>query len=160
MSIIKATLDYLRKNFQIRKDTDYIVIHCTAGPSNQSIEAIKNYWKNTLGWKGVGYHVIIKANGEAVYLAPPTAIVNGVKGYNSRAYHICYIGGNTGDTRTDAQKKTIIEEVKKARELYPHAEIVKHRDLSPDLDGDGVIEPFEWVKLCPQFNATEEYAHL
>jgi N-acetyl-anhydromuramyl-L-alanine amidase AmpD len=35
--------------------------------------------------------------------------------------------------------------------------IVGHRDLSPDLDKDGVVEPHEWVKLCPCFNAEPEY---
>jgi len=36
--------------------------------------------------------------------------------------------------------------------MYPGAEIVGHRDLSPDLDGDGEVEPDEWIKLCPQFD--------
>ena len=31
-----------------------------------------------------------------------------------------------------------------------------HRDLSPDLNGNGEIEPEEWVKACPCFDAEEE----
>ena len=30
--------------------------------------------------------------------------------------------------------------------------IVGHRDFSPDRDGDGVVEPWEWVKSCPGFD--------
>ncbi len=32
-----------------------------------------------------------------------------------------------------------------------------HRDLSPDLDGDGEIEPEEWIKACPCFEASKEW---
>jgi N-acetylmuramoyl-L-alanine amidase len=39
-------------------------------------------------------------------------------------------------------------------------EIVGHRDLSPDLDGDGIVEPQEWIKQCPCFDAKEEYKDI
>lgn len=32
--------------------------------------------------------------------------------------------------------------------------ICGHRDLSPDKDGDGVVEPFEWLKTCPGFDVS------
>jgi N-acetylmuramoyl-L-alanine amidase len=38
--------------------------------------------------------------------------------------------------------------------------VVGHRDLSPDLDKDGLVEPHEWMKQCPCFDAVPEYAHL
>lgn len=34
-------------------------------------------------------------------------------------------------------------------------QIVGHRDLSPDKDGDGKVEPHEWLKTCPGFNVAE-----
>ena len=40
-------------------------------------------------------------------------------------------------------------------EKYPDATILGHRDLSPDKDGDGVIETSEWVKHCPSFDVKE-----
>jgi N-acetylmuramoyl-L-alanine amidase len=30
-----------------------------------------------------------------------------------------------------------------------------HRDYSPDLDGDGVIERNEWLKICPGFSVSD-----
>lgn len=34
--------------------------------------------------------------------------------------------------------------------------VAGHRDFSPDLDGDGKIEPEEWVKECPCFDVRTE----
>ena len=36
---------------------------------------------------------------------------------------------------------------------YPKATVLGHRDLSPDRDGDGIVEPHEWRKACPCFDA-------
>jgi hypothetical protein len=35
---------------------------------------------------------------------------------------------------------------------FPEARAVGHRDLSPDLNGDGVISPEKWLKACPCFD--------
>jgi N-acetyl-anhydromuramyl-L-alanine amidase AmpD len=35
---------------------------------------------------------------------------------------------------------------------HPNVKIIGHRDLSPDLNGNGVIEPFEFMKACPSFD--------
>ena len=36
---------------------------------------------------------------------------------------------------------------------YPGSRVVGHRDLSPDLNHNGEIEPEEWIKECPCFDA-------
>jgi N-acetyl-anhydromuramyl-L-alanine amidase AmpD len=38
--------------------------------------------------------------------------------------------------------------------------VVGHRDLSPDLDGDGQVEPHEWIKLCPAFEVRDWLANF
>ena len=35
-----------------------------------------------------------------------------------------------------------------------------HRDLSPDLNGNGEIEPEEWIKACPCFNAEKDWGKV
>lgn len=131
----------------------YIVIHCTGASQNQSIESIKAFWRDVLGWKNPGYHRIIKPNGEVVELATADRVVNGVRGYNAFSYHICWIGGQDGkDNRTVEQKCGLEHEVREARKRFPDAEILGHRDLSPDLNGDGIISPNEWTKECPSFD--------
>lgn len=132
---------------------DLIVVHCTGAPQSQSVESIKSFWKNVLGWKSVGYHKIIMPDGTVVELATPDKITNGVKGFNSKAYHISYIGGQGGiDNRTIEQRCALEHEVREAKKMFPNARIVGHRDLSPDLNADGIISPNEWTRYCPSFD--------
>ena len=145
----------------MKRNVKYIVIHCTAGPRNQTTKAIRDFWKYKKNWKAVGYHKLISEDGTVEELAKPEQIVNGVKGQNSHSYHICYKGGQGGkDNRTNAQRASLLSEVKKARQMFPKAIILGHRDLSPDLDADGIVEPHEWTKECPSFNAKKEYESI
>lgn len=36
---------------------------------------------------------------------------------------------------------------------YPGSRLCGHRDLSPDFNRNGEIEPEEWIKVCPCFDA-------
>lgn len=135
----------------MRKIT-HIVIHCTGASQDQTIESIKAFWKNVKQWKNVGYHRIIPADGKVNELAKPETIVNGVAGHNKNSYHICWIGGQGGiDNRTIEQKCALRSEVERAKKMFPNAKVVGHRDLSPDLNNDGIISPNEWTKQCPSF---------
>lgn len=157
-----------------------IVLHCTSGWPDQTTESIKNYWKNNLGWKSVGYHRLISADGRIEKLADLAEVTNGVAGYNSDSVHICYKGGlvnvetvkgktkyTYGDTRTEAQKKSFGEAIANVIwELWERGQpvdditVVGHRDLSKDLNGNDIIEEREWVKICPTFDAINEYGGI
>lgn len=135
-----------------------IFVHCTAGPQNQSIETIKNYWKNVKKWANPGYHYIIKANGEIVPLQPEEKASNGVAGYNSTSINVCYIGGvddkgRAVDNRTDYQKESLIYILRELKKKYPDAEIMGHRDIWGS-------DPKNWKKMCPCFDAKTEYANI
>lgn len=135
-----------------------IVVHCTAASGDQSTQNVLDYWRKK-GWKSNGYHWLVSDNGIAVRLMGDQEVGNGVKGFNSKSIHVCYKGGWNGkDTRTEEQKGTLRVLIEDYKKLYPKAVVIGHRDLSPDLDKDGVAEPHEWVKLCPCFDAKKEYA--
>ena len=157
-----------------------IVLHSTSGWNDQTTESIKSYWKNNLGWKQVGYHRLIGNDGTIEKLAPLSAVTNGVEGVNSDSVHICYKGGLKevqidknkkkkyiyGDTRSSAQGeafyvaiKEVLEELKQYQDI-DDITIVGHRDLSKDLNGNGKIEEREWVKVCPTFDAIDEYGWI
>jgi N-acetylmuramoyl-L-alanine amidase len=124
---------------------DYIVIHCTATPHNTTIESIKNYWKNVLKWKSVGYHYLIDSKGKITQLADESVVTNGVAGFNSNSIHVSYIGGQFKDDRTPDQKYALKVMVHDLKKRYPNAIVQGHRDF-PKV-----------AKACPQFNAKEEY---
>lgn len=143
----------------------YIVVHCTAGSQKQTIESIKSYWKNTLKWKNVGYHRIIKPDGEIVKLAEDNEVTNGVAGYNSTSIHISYIGGIDAngkaiDNRTTEQKCALEHILKEYKKKYPNAVIKGHRDFSIDKNKNGKIDSWERIKECPCFDAIPEYSHI
>lgn len=137
---------------------DYIVIHCTATPQTTTISSILNHWKNNLGWSRVGYHFIIEANGNVVQLSDIRNVTNGVAGFNRNSIHISYIGGIDSkgkplDNRTDAQKKSLLQTIKKVR-----AEVVMLQRFFPVIQGH---KDFPNVKkACPSFDAKKEYENI
>jgi N-acetylmuramoyl-L-alanine amidase len=141
----------------------YLVVHCTAGPPMQSTPEILHFWARKYpNWKGrPGYHIIIDANGHCDRLQEDWNYTNGVAGYNSNCLHVCYKGGQNGiDTRTEQQKTELLRVLTRWKNIYPYAKIKGHRDFSPDKDGNGRIDTYEYIKDCPCFNAIPEYAHL
>lgn len=131
------------------REIKYIVVHCTATVSTATPSAIQQYWRNTLGWKNPGYHVLIDANGELYRLLSDAEIGNGVRGYNHNSLHVSYIGGlHDKDTRTAAQKEAIRQVVQEWKKKYPAAEVSGHRDF-PGVQ-----------KTCPCFDAQKEYAEV
>jgi N-acetylmuramoyl-L-alanine amidase len=132
---------------------NYLVIHCTATQPNAKISSIQNYWKNELKWKNPGYHYIIESNGNIVQLLPIEQVSNGVGGWNSQLINISYVGGvdfkgNPKDTRTEAQKDSILKLLKDLKKRFPNAKIQGHRDF-PKV-----------AKACPSFDAKKEYANI
>jgi N-acetylmuramoyl-L-alanine amidase len=151
-------------------NVQYIFIHCSAGYSGR--KGIEAFWKSK-GWRAPGYHRLVELDGKIEKLAEFNKITNGVLGYNNKAIHICYVGGveknnvnKALDSRTPAQKESIIKCIKEAKDwlkLNGNTKkiiILGHRDASPDKNGNGVIEPFERIKECPSFNAKIEYENL
>ena len=131
----------------------FLTIHCSAGPQDQSTQSIKNYWANVLGWRSYGYHYLINKDGSIEELTPLEKPTNGVKGYNANSIHICYKGGEKGvDNRTQEKKESMVKLLRYLRTRFPKAKIKGHRDFSPDLNKNGIIEPREYVKLCPGFD--------
>lgn len=132
----------------------HLVVHCTATPANATVDSIQRYWRDSLKWKSPGYHKIIDANGQILTLADDGQVCNGVAGHNGTSLHVSYIGGikmpsgSLLDTRTFAQKSSLITVLAEWKALYPHAKICGHRDFP------GV------KKACPSFDAVAEYARL
>ena len=131
----------------------HIVVHCSATGQDAKVEAIQRYWKQNLGWKQVGYHYIIEADGKETQLLTIAQPSNGVKGFNKSIINVCYIGGVNKlgkpiDNRTDAQKKQLYTRLKALKTMFPQAIIQGHKDF-PNV-----------AKACPCFDAKTEYKNI
>ena len=141
-----------------------IFVHCTAGSQRQKIADLQAEFKRK-GWKHPGYHYVIQADGTITQLLGEQFVSNGVKGYNSTAINVAYMGGidergKAVDNRTEEQKASLVKLLKELKGRYPKAEIMGHRDISPDTNGNGIVAPWERIKECPCFDAKVEYKDI
>lgn len=156
------------------KEIDAIIIHCSATRAGQDIgksEITQMHLKR--GFNTIGYNFVVRLDGtietgRSLSIDGAHCIAKGFSGlsYNKHSIGICYVGGldekgKAADTRTPEQKKALEKLIRQLLHEYPNIkEILGHRDTSPDLDGDGEVEPKEWIKECPCFNAKDEYSSL
>lgn len=142
----------------------FIAVHCTASYQTETIDGLRKEFKRK-GWKNPGYHYVVSPDGKVTQMLLDEKISNEVKGFNSISINVAYIGGidSNGkpiDNRSAEQKKSLRILLKMLHKKYPNAIIQGHRDFSPDLNKNDKIEPFEYIKACPCFNAKEEYSNL
>lgn len=156
-----------------KRRIDYIAIHCTATPEGQdlTVEQIRKQHKKQ-GWSDIGYHYVVYRDGTVHQGRDVDVSGAHVSGYNSYSIGIAYVGGledkpgvaysrlKAKDTRTDQQKASLLALLMDLRKLYPKATIQGHRDFSPDLNHNGTIEPSEWIKDCPSFDAKRAYRNI
>lgn len=150
----------------MRTKTDYLIIHCAATKSNMDV-GVKEIreWHIKRGFNDIGYHYVIRRNGEVEKGRNELEVGAHVAGYNSISVGVSLVGGVGGDGKAEnnftpeqfKSLKTLILELKKR---YPNAKIVGHRDLSPDKNHDGKITPDEWLKECPSFSVADWLAKV
>lgn len=155
------------------KTIDSIIIHCSATRAGQDLRA-RDIAKMHLarGFNQIGYNFVIDLDG-TVENGRPLSIdgahcnTKGFSGvsYNKHSVGICYIGGldesgKPADTRTEAQKNALRDLVAKLCKEYPIIELLGHRDTSPDLNGSGEVESFEFIKSCPCFDVWSEFSNF
>lgn len=136
----------------MKRSIKFIAIHCTATQQTATVASIQRYWRDSLGWKSPGYHLLIEPNGTIHRLLDFNGIANGVRGFNNHSIHISYIGGvdKAGkplDNRTAAQKKAILLCINEVIEWSDNKCLIiqGHRDF-PNAN-----------KACPCFDARTEY---
>ena len=142
---------------------NYIVVHCSATREDCTLspEAL-DVMHRRRGFNGTGYHYYIRKDGTLYLTRSLERIGAHAKGFNAHSIGICYEGGldakgRAKDTRTPEQRSSMHLLVAQLLKRFKNNIcICGHRDLSPDLNGDGLIEPEEWVKECPCFEVRKE----
>jgi N-acetylmuramoyl-L-alanine amidase len=140
-----------------------IVIHCSATKVTDDYtpeKLLKDHLAR--GFRTYGYHYYIRKDGTLVPMRPLSEMGAHAEGYNTNSIGICYEGGldsagKPADTRTEEQKRSMLELLEELTGTYPIQHLNGHRDLSPDTDGNGIVEPKEWTKQCPCFDVEEAF---
>jgi N-acetylmuramoyl-L-alanine amidase len=140
-----------------------LIIHCSATRPDVNLTPAKlEAAHKARGFTECGYHFYIRHSGIIITMRDIAKVGAHCRGHNQDSIGICYEGGldsdgNPADTRTFQQKYALRTLIRCLQSDYPGCQVYGHRDLSPDLDGDGIVEPEEWVKSCPCFFVTTEF---
>jgi len=158
----------------VSRDIRLLVVHCSDTPNEATlfgpppkmepfpVERI-NEWHRKRGFRrdpeamkrmnprldAIGYHFVIYRNGAIETGRHPDEVGAHVKGFNQKSLGVCLLGT---DKFTLEQWAALKKLVAVQRANYPGLALLGHRDLSPDKDGDGRVEPHEWLKTCPGFD--------
>lgn len=150
----------------MEREVNLIVVHCSATRVDRDITARDiDSFHRVRGFSSWGYHYYVCKDGSIEKMRDESEPGAHAYGHNRDSIGLCYEGGldvngRPADTRTAAQKRTLVALLRSLRADYPGARIVGHRDLSPDVNGNGRVDKWERTKECPCFDAAEEYADL
>lgn len=150
----------------MEREVNLIVVHCSATRVDRDITARDiDSFHRVRGFNSWGYHYYVRKDGSIEKMRDESEPGAHAYGHNRDSIGLCYEGGldvngRPADTRTAAQKRTLVALLRSLRADYPGARIVGHRDLSPDVNGNGRVDKWERTKECPCFDAAEEYADL
>ena len=128
-----------------RKSTDYIVIHCAATKASMDIglTEIRKWHVQDNGWRDVGYHYIIRRNGEVELGRSIRDTGAHAAGYNHKSVSVCMVGVMAEDNSAEAnftpqQWTALLDLVKQLKSNYPEANVIGHNEISE--------------KECPSFD--------
>ena len=136
-----------------------IIVHCTATPEGQDV-TVNSIRQGHLrrGFSDIGYHYLIYRDG-SIHDGRNVNISGAhCTGHNQHSIGVCYVGGLENipnvpyeklppkDTRTAAQKASLLKLLKELKALYPKATIHGHYEYAN--------------KACPCFKPKEEYKDL
>ena len=124
------TWDKLEQLFRgtLKKSTrtiNEIILHCSATPEGKdySVDTIRK-WHLQRGFSDIGYHYVVYRDG-SIHSGRDVNISGAhCTNHNSKSIGVCYIGGldftgkNAKDTRTEEQKKSLVNLVKQLISVY------------------------------------------
>lgn len=121
----------------------------------------------------IGYHYVIDLTGEVWSGRGLNEVGAHAANFNAHSVGICLVGGAEREGRYTPQQWKSLQQVvamllteygipcaapkRTFSKSYPlgytmAGGVCGHRDLSPDTNGNGLVEPFEWLKTCPGFD--------
>ena len=128
---------------------DFIILHCSATKPSQDIGVGEiDRWHRARGFLKVGYHYVIRRNGDVELGRSLNEAGAHASGYNNRSIGICLVGGvsekdvNTAENNfTQEQWAALVPLLRDMKARFPKAKIIGHREVAK--------------KACPSFDVQE-----
>lgn len=112
----------------------HLTIHCAATPEGRDVKAATVEAWDIAKFGQVSYHHIVELDGHQHTSLEDDQLGCHTHLHNHGNIGVCYVGGcdagmnRAKDTRTAAQKVTLLDIVQQYRTLYPHLIVLGHRD--------------------------------
>ncbi len=120
------------------EDIELLIVHCSATPDTKDIGASEIHKMHlNFGWDGIGYHKVIRRDGQVENGRPEFWVGAHVKGINNKSLGVCLIGDRKFTKNQFLSLKIVLKDWRKK---YPLASILGHCN-STKTD-----------KTCPNFN--------
>jgi hypothetical protein len=144
--------------FKHNRHTAVMHVSATVEQSGYTFEKCRDYHMRVKGWSDIGYHFFIGEDASLHIGRPLNRNGAHVRGHNTGTIGICVAGGldknrAPKDTMTEQQQLVVEGLLLALKEGNPKMKVKGHRDYSEDLNGNGIIEPFEFMKACPCYDA-------
>lgn len=138
------------------RDITHIIIHCTASPDYMDIGAstIKK-WHTDRGWSDIGYHYVVRRNGEIEKGRPDERIGAHAKGANSKSLGVVWVGTNNPSPEQEKSLFSLIHYLMgkynvKIENVLGHKEAVATSKSCPNLNMDRVRAELIFVQPVPK----------
>ena len=168
----------------MRRLLNAIVVHCSATPNGREVHAsdidamhaARGFLRDRQATRNlnpnlphIGYHFFIACDGTIETGRGVEEIGAHVQGSNAHSVGICMAGlDKFSPAQWEALQRCLIMLTSKISgvQITGHTHCINklkemgislkgHRDYSPDLNGNGIIERTEWIKDCPNFDVRE-----
>ena len=135
---------------------DSIVIHCTASPDYMDIGVKEiDSWHKQRGWSQIGYHYVIRRNGEVERGRPEHIQGAHARGVNQTSLGIVWVGT---DQPSPEQEKSLVGLINLLRGKYNikienvkgHREAVKTDKTCPNLNMDKLRAELIFIQPKPE----------
>lgn len=132
------------------RSIDTLILHCSATQADMDVGVAEiDVWHKARGWNRIGYHFVIRRNGEVESGRPIEDIGAHAVGFNRTSLGICLVGGVrrvhqrlvAEDNYTPAQWTALRALVIDLLARFPDARVIGHRDVQRHKD-------------CPSFDVS------
>lgn len=146
--------------FTLRKQTNYLVVHCSATTSTMNIGAKEiRQWHREKGWIDIGYHFVIRRDGTIEIGRPENTVGAHVENHNSNSIGICLVGGidskgKAENNFTPAQFAALAAKLRELKVKYPGVTVQGHRDFAGVKKDCPSFDTRKWINETGVFAET------